>query len=108
MNECTCPHEAQIERNRKAIEGNGDDGLKGKIIMLKLEVKHINESVSDLSRAYKALADSQIENDAMKKKEIEIREKRLKLWQIIGIAVPTGATILGAVKLVLNYLMSNT
>ena len=91
----------KVKKLEKKVDGNGNPGLEKQMIEVKMRVKTIEESVSSLSTSYSALANSQLEQDVLKSREISAREKRVRAWQIFGIAVASACAVLGSVYMII-------
>ena len=100
----SCPNETLIKQSHKELFGNGKDGLVREFIELKTEFKEMNAHVEKLATSYSALAQSQIEHDAVEKIKAEGRDKISAAFKKVGIVFSIVLGIVGTLIVVLNYI----
>lgn len=90
--------EERFSKLEKEIYGNGQEGLKTKVVRIEERFDSMEKHIKGLSTSYSALAKSQIEYDALEKHRLENRQRLYKLITtsiaIVGVATPITALIL--------------
>ena len=95
--EHVCPHEGNLKQINKEIYGNGNKGLSKDVTQLKLEVVNIKDDINKLATSYSALAQSEIEKDAMEKAKLELDNKKLEERKKRTIIIQRMGTIFGII-----------
>ena len=106
-----CPHAQEIgaikatqKKHDIALNGNGKDGLTLKVDRLEHSVHTIEENLDTIARSTSAFAKSQIEQDVIEKQKVRVSDKKARALQTVGTSVAVVAGILGALKIVLNFI----
>ena len=98
-----CPYESLIKQSHKELFGNGNVGLIKEFIELRTEFEAMNAHIEKIGTSMSALAKSQIEQDVIKKMQVENKKQRNAIIQRLGtiFAIVFGAV--GMVYVILDY-----
>ena len=111
MDKCPCEQDVAVlnkivEKHDKQLNGNGKDGLVIEVDRLINSFNDMHKDLAKIASANKSLATSQIERDAIEREKLKQASKRTRAWGIVGIAITSGGTLLGGIKMILNFLSS--
>lgn len=101
--------EGQTVRERlstveKAINGNGKDGLKTEIALIKQEQENMNKDLEKIATSMSALAQSQTKQDVIDKHKEENKGRRYSAIKYVGTIFTIVLGALGAFYLILDHI----
>lgn len=94
----------RISKLEEVINGNGKEGLKTEIALIKKEQETMTEGIDSLAKSYSALVKVHEEQDTISKFKEENRAKRARAWHQIGLVISIVGGALGALYLVLDHI----
>ena len=110
MPDHTCPNEQSIGALKKAVQdlkhtvyGNGKDGLKIEFERIRLTQETMHEDLSSIRTSMSAIAQSQVESDAIEKERNRASNIRSKTIQKIGIFATIVFGAVGLVYVILDH-----
>ena len=99
-----CKYENDVKRVLKILDGNGKSGLIVESATLKTKLDDMTDDIKKIATAMSAIANSQVEQDAIKKHTEENKERRASALKQVGTVFGIAFGSLGALYLILDHI----